>query len=443
MGISLCMIVKNEQDWIAGAVQSVSSIVSEVIIVDTGSTDSTPLTAQALGAKVLKSQWEDSFAQARNISLAAASEPWILVLDADERVAARDLPYIKDATTNGRADGYHLIQRNYVFKRQVFGWSRNTGQYAEGAGYDGYVDNPLIRLFRNSSEIRFHGAVHEIIDPNRVPQFKFGSIPCVLHHYGKVRGEERVAEKQRLYLALGLKKIEEDPSNPKSYLDLGIQHQELGRHVEACACFDQAFEMTRLPIVLLYWAISEKHLHQYGSAAALLNHAIKLGLDTFDVHLELGNVHLANRDWMAAQAEYAKCLNLNPENPISVFNYGLVLRKTGDTAAAVNFYNRALGLDPKFREAMMELAVLHLQANKPDEALSVLKGVSDIDATALSLIGVAHLQKDNLDEAQKNLEGALKQDRSLTDARLNLAELYKRKGDYVRAARYMQSVSAS
>jgi tetratricopeptide (TPR) repeat protein len=239
-----------------------------------------------------------------------------------------------------------------------------------------------------------------------------------------------------------LKKIDENPTNPKSYLDLGIQYQELNRHVEACACFDQAFEITALPIVLLYWAISEKHLGQYGSAAALLKRAVELGLDTFDVHLELGNVHLASLDWMNAQAEYAKCLALNPENPISVFNYGLVLRKTGDTAGAVNFYNRALGLDPKFREPIMELAVLHLQANKPDEALRVLKSVSDVDAIALSLIGVAHLQKDNLDEAQKNLEGALKQDRSLTDARLNLAELYKRKGDYARAARYMQSVSA-
>jgi len=44
------MIVKNEQDWLAGAVESVRSIVDEVIIVDTGSTDSTPGMAEAIGA---------------------------------------------------------------------------------------------------------------------------------------------------------------------------------------------------------------------------------------------------------------------------------------------------------------------------------------------------------------------------------------------------------
>ena len=375
--------------------------------------------------------------------MAEAKEPWILVLDADERIALRDLPYIKDATESGAADGYHLVQRNYLFGSQVFGWTANTSGYEEGARYAGYVDNPLIRLFRNSPEIRFHGAVHEIIDPNRLPsKFKFASIPAVIHHYGKVRGEERVAAKQRFYLALGLKKVEEDPSNAKAYFDLGIQYQELGRHAEACACFDQTFEMTRLPLALLYWAISEKHLKQYGSAAGLLNRAIRLGLDTLDVHLELGNVHLAQAELTRARDEYAKCLDLNPKNPIAAFNHGLVLRKMGDSNGAVKYYERALNLDPKFREPMMELAVLHLQASKPDDALRILENVTTVDAIAFSLIGAAHLQRDNLEEAQKNLEAALKRDRTLTDARMNLAQVYKRKGDHARAARYMHAVNA-
>ena len=150
MGISLCMIVKNEEDWIEGAVQSVRSIVDEVIIVDTGSTDSTPSRIAALADKTLNLQWKDSFGDARNVSLAEAGEPWILVLDADERIAPKDLPVILEATRSNAADGYHLIQRNYVFANHVFGWTANQGDYEEGVRYPGYVDNPLIRLFRNS-----------------------------------------------------------------------------------------------------------------------------------------------------------------------------------------------------------------------------------------------------------------------------------------------------
>jgi tetratricopeptide (TPR) repeat protein len=419
------MIVKNEQDWLAGAVESVRSIVDEVIIVDTGSSDSTPARAQALGAKLLKYQWKDSFAEARNASLRLAAEPWILVLDADERVATRDLRVIKDATETAAADGYHLLQRNYVLTNQVFDWTPNSGEYSEGNGYDGYVDNPLIRLFRNSPEIRFQGVVHEIVDPHHLPShLRFSSLPCVLHHYGKVRGSERVAAKQQFYLQLGLKKIEVEPNNGKAYFDLGIQYQELR------------------PTALLYWAVSQKHLGQYEGAAAQLCRAIEMGLDTFHIHLELGNVYQAVKDWQAALVEYDTCLKLNPLNPITSFNYGLVLRKIGDTAGALRFYHRALQLDPKFREPIMELAVLYLQAKQPDDALRVLEAVADRDAVVLSLIGAAHLQQDNLDEAQRCLEGALRKDRSLTDARLNLAQIYRRKGDLRRAARYVQSVGA-
>src|SRR5207244_13351205 len=135
MDISHCMIVKNEEDWIEGAVQSVRSIVNEVIIVDTGSTDSTPARIAALADKTLTLQWKDSFADARNVSLAEAKQPWILVLDADERIAAKDLPLILEATKSNAADGYHLIQRNYVFGNQVFGWAPNRGDYEEGARY--------------------------------------------------------------------------------------------------------------------------------------------------------------------------------------------------------------------------------------------------------------------------------------------------------------------
>ena len=441
MCISLCMIVKNEEDWVEGAVQSVRPIVNEVIIVDTGSTDATLERIKALGVNSFKIRWEDSFAEARNASLIRATEPWILVLDADERIATRDLPLIVAATSRAASDGYDLVQRNYVFGKQVVGWVPNGDDYQEGANYFGYVDNPLIRLFRNSPEIRFAGAVHEIIDPARLPSnLRFGSIPAVIHHYGKVRGEERVQAKQRFYLSLGLKRIEQEPANAKAYFDLGIQYQELGRHAEACACFDQAFEMTRLPNVLLYWAMSEKSLRHYETAEKLLTRAQRLGLHTFDLHLELGNLRLAMNEFLRAREEYENCLKMNPDSPVANFNYGLAMRKMGDLDGAEKFYERALESDSTFREPALELAVLHIQSNKPEEALKVLRDLIEVDATVLSLMGAAHLQQNNLDEAQKHLEAALRRNRTLTDARKNLAQVYARKGDHARAARYMESV---
>ena len=144
MGISLCMIVKNEEDWIENALNSVRSVVDEIIIADTGSTDHTLERAARFSPKVLHFNWTDSFADARNFTLAEARHPWILVLDADECIAGRDLPLIKQAVQQ-KLDGYHLIQRNYVFGNQIVGWTPNSGRYEEGKSYPGHLDNPLIR----------------------------------------------------------------------------------------------------------------------------------------------------------------------------------------------------------------------------------------------------------------------------------------------------------
>jgi len=73
----------------------------------------------------------------------------------------------------------------------------------------------------------------------------------------------------------------------------------------------------------------------------------------------------------------------------------------------------------------------------------LLEKMQDPDEIVLSLLGAEHLQKVNLEDAQKNLEAALKRNRTLVDARRNLAQVYTRKGDHARAARYLQPVVES
>jgi Flp pilus assembly protein TadD len=197
--------------------------------------------------------------------------------------------------------------------------------------------------------------------------------------------------------------------------------------------------MTKLPIALLYRAMSERQLGALDSAAELIRRALNLGLDTVDIHLEMGNTCLAQGDLSRARDEYSISRRISPLNPIAAFNHGFVLRKLGDLKGAAMSYEAALKLHPAFREPALELAVLFIQENRIDDALRLLEGTSKTDAIALSLKGAAHLQKRNLDEAQRHLEAALKVDRSLVDARKNLAQLYLLKGDPARAARYMHS----
>jgi len=84
--ISLCMIVKNEEAHLEPCLRSVSDLVDEIIIADTGSTDRTKQIAARYGAKVVDFVWQDSFAAARNESLKHATGDWIFWLDADEQL---------------------------------------------------------------------------------------------------------------------------------------------------------------------------------------------------------------------------------------------------------------------------------------------------------------------------------------------------------------------
>ena len=85
------MIVKNEEKHLVKCLKSVRDIVDEMIVVDTGSTDKTKDIAQVFGAKVFDFPWTGDFSAARNHSLEQATGDWILILDADEVISARDL----------------------------------------------------------------------------------------------------------------------------------------------------------------------------------------------------------------------------------------------------------------------------------------------------------------------------------------------------------------
>ena len=79
--ISLAMIVKDEQATLAHSLESVSRLVDEMIIVDTGSSDGTIDIAKNFGAQVHHFKWRDDFAAARNESLKHCTGDWALILD--------------------------------------------------------------------------------------------------------------------------------------------------------------------------------------------------------------------------------------------------------------------------------------------------------------------------------------------------------------------------
>ncbi len=130
--ISLCMIVKNEEENLPQCLDSVRDVVDEIVIVDTGSTDRTIEIAESYGARVYNHPWEGSFSKARNYSLKYATCNWILILDADEELSREDAPELKELVKNSEFQMVAFIIKNRY---------KNSTQ-------EGHAQ--MVRLYKNS-----------------------------------------------------------------------------------------------------------------------------------------------------------------------------------------------------------------------------------------------------------------------------------------------------
>ncbi len=117
--ISLCMIVKNEEDTLDRCLESVQDIVDEIIIVDTGSTDKTKEIAQKFTDKIYDFEWIEDFSAARNYSFEKATMEYILWLDADDVILPEDKEKFKKLKrTFDPSVDMVMMKYNYAFNEE-------------------------------------------------------------------------------------------------------------------------------------------------------------------------------------------------------------------------------------------------------------------------------------------------------------------------------------
>jgi len=137
--LAVCMITKNEEEWLLGSLKSLAPIADKLVVVDSGSTDRTVEYAKEFGAEIRTIDF-DNFSHARNASLEGLKEDWVFWMDADERLVGSENipPYLQSAIFEGYA-----IKQNHLMM-----------------DVDKSFDLP-IRLFRRRDQYKFVGLVHE------------------------------------------------------------------------------------------------------------------------------------------------------------------------------------------------------------------------------------------------------------------------------------------
>ncbi|MFC5401742.1 glycosyltransferase [Cohnella soli] len=212
--ISLAMIVKNEEQYLARCIHSAAAMVDEIVVVDTGSTDRTVDIALEYGAKVFHFEWCDDFAAARNYALEMTSGKWILVLDADEYFVEANVDALRGFTsTNIQRVGVIDMVSRFVEDGQIF----------EGR-------HTVPRLFPRG--ITYVGRIHEQLTP-LLPRAATG---LKLLHDGYY-----MTDKSTRNIPLLLKALEDEPEDAYLNFQLGKQYQGAKQHEQAMQYLESAY----------------------------------------------------------------------------------------------------------------------------------------------------------------------------------------------------------
>ncbi|MFQ5766695.1 MAG: glycosyltransferase [Acidobacteriota bacterium] len=196
--LAVCVIARNEEENMERCLASVRSLADEIIVVDTGSIDATPVIAESMGARVVSSAWEMDFSRARNEALEQVRSGWVLMVDADEQVTDCDPADLKSKLT-GAPDGMDAF-------------SVRIDNLLDGGGAASFR---AVRLFRSHKDIRYRGVIHEdvtrsLMERNGRPVCP-GQAPLTLTHWGYLRGERVRQNKARRNLKLLERAVGADP----------------------------------------------------------------------------------------------------------------------------------------------------------------------------------------------------------------------------------------
>jgi tetratricopeptide (TPR) repeat protein len=312
--ISVCMIVRDEEGFIDGALGSVKDLADEMIVVDTGSKDGTILEAKKHGAKVFETGWNNDFSEARNLALAMCTKEWILVLDADEEIARADHDAIRTLLRDGRNAAFAFEQRTYTRTSSVPGLEKVSADDEMARGCAAYYVDRQIRLFRNTSAIRYSCEIHESVEESLITaDIPVRESSVVVYHYGRIAPSDRVYRKTLAWCELERQGIDACPGGSPYLYEIAVQLLELGRPDDAV------------------------------SQAAL---AIELGASHWEFLNIMGLAHLRKGDRDEALLAFRSALRMAGEPQTELLNnMGVVLMENGEPAEALLHFERGIAFE--------------------------------------------------------------------------------------------------
>ncbi len=257
--ISLCMIARDEEAMLPDCLESVKGAVDEIIVVDTGSRDATERVARQAGARVLPFPWVDDFAAARNHGVARATGQWVLVLDADERLAPGAAIRLRQAVSTASFD-CGLVRLHEAASIQA--------PFADVLSGAARLSEPqlLPRLLRRTDGLAFVRPIHENVLPwLRRRGMKVAGLDVDIIHLGAVAQVVESRGKSARNIRMLKDRVDREPGDVEAHGYLAHEYLRAGRMDEAWSIVERGWST-----VCSGRTVDATSIHRLATARALL-----------------------------------------------------------------------------------------------------------------------------------------------------------------------------
>jgi tetratricopeptide (TPR) repeat protein len=478
--ISVCMIVKDEEKFLPRCLDSVKYYVDEIVIVDTGSTDSTVQIAESYGAKIYHHLWEGDFSKHRNQSINYATTDWILILDADEFLVPECGELVREAIRNETIDSVYAVVKS--------AFDKGRGEALHNS----------IRIFKNNGIIHYEGRVH-----NRVVGEKESTVyPITIMHEGYNLSQEQSRKKFVRTTDLLKREIEENPQHPRAYHYLAASYLSENMYDDAMEAAMKAISLAEekgYDDFIYLWShfivgISYLKTNKADEAEEICLKALHKNPKHLDSHYLLAVIYFDKGNWeksLQHSAEYFALRERIQEAPgefgpmvHNTVNHqwrihlhrGFAFTESGNEGKANEAFSRALDLCDDKGEYYRLLAIFRLRRSEfsraeeylfealkysPEDAelyrsgaqiyqklgnsgkeqgflLEVLQRNPDDTETAFRL-GILYLEEGCHSKAADLFRNVITRNPNHPGALINLAVCAKRLGDLDGATRYLET----
>lgn len=277
------MIVKNEEKYLRGCLDSVKDIVQQIVLVDTGSSDATISIAEEYNAEVYQFDWVNDFSAARNFALSKSTGDWILYLDADERLSESSLDELKKITSANEKLAVNCFVKSPD----------------DQTGRDNVIS--YTRLFRNDPQIKFSGSVHEqIIGSINENGYKLIDSSIEILHLGYNTSKEKKKQKASRNLSLLLNDYQNNPDLYKTF-QLAQTYNVLEEYDESTKLFREVIRTKKIPkefliISFYYVSVNELRNHNIEPSLKCAIEGLKLNDNYAPLNYLLSKICLRNGD---------------------------------------------------------------------------------------------------------------------------------------------------